>query len=364
MTSITPATALHVGDTRTLKNSYTFTDSTTVLAADVTLTVTRPSGAQDSYTGATLTVASNVASKAYTFVERGMHVVLWTWDDASTEDPDRTRTQVYVGPQEQEGYSVTNTAQAALIDRVLSNVDELDAPGGEAVAGRDHVYRTLEEAAIQMVRSDAPSDMLFPAGASHEAEANTEIAAQVAASVAISDYVQVPVPEDYGRLLRLTVSGYTVGLQQRDVVTSDGETYRGFVRERARNKTTLWVPGGVTYEQGTTGRPVAFSVPYATRQSGNLVPPYHQALECYPGTTATSAYVTEYLFVPLLAPTEMPPLLVPPLTWLAAALVMAPLDPMAATQARARYLEVLEGRDNYSPTTRARVTSRPYMYLP
>lgn len=94
-TDLTPAGGLLVGNTRTLTadfNTAAGADATVELA-DVTLTVTSPSGVSTAYTGAALTLAAQgVVTYRLDLDAPGT----WAWDFFWTDGTDNLRIDGYV----------------------------------------------------------------------------------------------------------------------------------------------------------------------------------------------------------------------------------------------------------------------------
>jgi hypothetical protein len=160
--------------------------------------------------------------------------------------------------------------QHALVEKVLNNVDALDAEGSNLSASRERVYEHMKEALRQLIL-ELPRELLFPLVTDQRADANVAVQSDTGQSTSL----RIPVPTDFLRLLDLDLQTWLHPVREYQVLEAASEDYDDYL---------------ITRYEPKSGSPVAFwdyfENPNAVSWSGA------QAFRVVPGDVSTAAVVT------------------------------------------------------------------------
>lgn len=168
--------------------------------------------------------------------------------------------------------------QQALVDWVEARIDEITPENQTPTLGHDLVYKELQQAAYIVLRR-ARTQVVYEAledgsGGSTSTDGDSTV---------------IQLPSDFLRFIRIRLSSWDKPVDQ--LLAPDTNGYR-----QQHNQ----------YQKGTAGRPMAAMIPKIS--GGSKI-----AVQCWPSGT-----VTELLYVPQLAPEEMPSVLEDSMVWFAA----------------------------------------------
>lgn len=203
---------------------------------------------------------------------------------------------------------------------VLQRLDEVTQPGSQAAVEEEVIRQELEEAAIEVL-SLAPLSLCTLACRSHKTTAE---AAKVSVNNTSGTLVayRLPLPDDFLRIARVKLSGWTVTLQEEDVLSAEGAIAQAV---------------DASEHTPTARYPYAALGPYVS-ESADGTQSATYALHVRPVTSGDT--VAELLYIPMLAAVNVPQVLQDAMVWLAVARIAATyLKDSATAEAASVYAE-------------------------